>query len=436
MKVFSAPDAEKIIENPRDFFTDPPTNDDLPTTPSLDTFVIDEVKVKAAIDLLPAKSAPGPDGVPNLLLKQFKHELAPILNKLFRESVKQGIVPSDLKKALIKPIKKSKKPRSDPASFRPVSLTSGISKIFERIIKPQVQDFLEINELLSDSQHGFRKKRSCISQLLDHYSEVLTDLEKGKVSEVIYLDFAKAFDSVDHMILSRELKRIGIKGEAGLWLHDFLRDRVQQVIAENKISKPENVVSGVPQGTVLGPVLFLIMINTLSEIDLTARIKIFADDTRVAHGIKDAEDVKSLQDDLDKIFSWKTQHNMKFNSDKFEHVSHGRDFKTNIEIPVSTFKTDANDTIKNKKVVRDLGIEVAATTEFSEHVSAVCKRARDKGAWVFRNFYRRDSFFLSFMWRVFIQPIFDYGCQLWSPTSQGDIIKMEDVLRNYTARAQ
>ena len=278
-------------------------------------------------------------GSPNLLLKQFKHELAPILTRLFRASVDQGIVPSDLKKAMIKPIKKAKKPRSDPASFRPVSLTSGISKILERIIKPQVKDFLEVNKLLCDSQHGFRQKRSCISQLLDHYSEVLTDLEEGKVSEVIYLDFAKAFNSVDHMILSRELKRIGIKGEAGIWIHDFLSDRVQQVIAENMISKPEKVVSGVPQGTVLGPVLFLIMINTLSELDLTAQIKIFADDTRVAHGIKDTDDIKSLQDDLDKIFTWKNQHNMKFNSDKFEHVSHGRDFKTNIEIPVSTFKT-------------------------------------------------------------------------------------------------
>ena len=434
--VFSKPIPDKNIEDPEEFFNNPDNEDDFQAHRQLETFSINEDEVKKAIDLLPARSAPGPDGIPNLLLKQLKHELAPILSKLFSKSIENGIVPAEFKKALIKPVKKPKKPRSDPASFRPVSLTSGISKIFERIVKPQIQDFLEENNLLCDSQHGFRQRRSCISQLLDHYNEVINDLEDGKISDVIYLDFAKAFDSVDHMILSRELKRIGISGKAGIWIHNFLKNRFQQVIAENKISEPVKMISGVPQGTVLGPVLFLIMINTLSEMDLTSRIKLFADDTRISFGIRNEDDIKTLQDDLDKIFIWKTEHNMKFNSDKFEHVSHGREFRSNIEIPRSSYKTDESVEVKMKKVVRDLGIEISESSEFTDHINLICKRARDKGAWIFRNLYRRDYEFLSFMWRVYVQPIFDYGCQLWSPSTQSDIRKMEDVLRNFTARAQ
>ena len=390
-KVFSTPKIEDNIGNPTNFFDVPTNNDDIGNNRFLETFIINENEVKKSIDLLPAKSAPRPDGITNLLLKELKHELAPILTKLFKKSVETGVIPSDYKTATIKPIKKPKKPRSDPASFRPVSLTSGISKILERIVKPQVQKFLKDNSLLSNSQHGFRQRRSCLSQLLEHYDEVVKDLEDGKVSDVVYLDFAKAFNSVDHMILARETRKIGIIGQAGVWLHEFLQDRTQKVVAENLISEPVKMVSGVPQGTVLGPVLFLIMINTLSELDLSSRIKLFADDTRISNGIRTEDDIVNLQDDLDKIFKWKSDHNMKFNADKFEKMSHGSDFKTNQSIPRSTYQNDEKDNIKNKKVVRDLGIEMAESADFTDHINLICKRARDKGDWVFRNFYRRDQ---------------------------------------------
>ena len=167
---------------------------------------------------------------------------------------------------------------------------------------------------------------------------------------MIYVDFAKAFDSVDHMVLTRELRKIGIIGKARIWIHEFLKNRIQQVVAENEISEPVTMISGVPQGTVLGPVLFLIMINTLSEIDLSARINLFANDTRIALGIRDEDDIKKLQDDLDKIFTWKTDHNMKFNADKFEHLSHGRDFRSNKDIPISSYKTDEDEDIGKQEV--------------------------------------------------------------------------------------
>ena len=146
--------------------------------------------------------------------------------------------------------------------------------------------------------------RSCLSQLLSHYNSIIDDLEQGKITDVLYLDFAKAFDSVDIYILSQELKNIGITDKAGTWLFGFLSGRKQQILADNQISTPANVLSGVPQGTVLGPLLFLIMINSLSDLELETRISMFADDTRLAKGIQVEDDILALQSELDNVFNW------------------------------------------------------------------------------------------------------------------------------------
>ena len=336
---------------------------------------------------------------------------------------KTGIILSHFLNAYVKPIKKSKKPRSEAASYRPVSLTSGISKFFEHVLKPQIQKFLDLNEILTESQHGFRPMRSCLSQLLSHYNTVIEDLEKGKTTDIIYLDFAKAFDSVDIFILSKEMKKIGISGQAGLWIHHFLSGRHQQVISENHISRKAKVLSGVPQGTVLGPILFLIMINSLSDTELDSRISMFADDTHLAKDVKMEDDIRQLQSDLDKVFLWQREKNMEFNDDKFQHLPHGRSFCGNHDIPRGHYVSNNGNPIKIESSVRDLGIEVSATTDFLIHINQTCKRARDKSSWIFRSFYSRDITFLSFMWKTYIQPLMDYGCQLWAPSKQLEIKK-------------
>ena len=127
---------------------------------------------------------------------------------------------------------------------------------------------------------------------------------------------------------------------------------------------------------------------------------------------------------------------MKFNGDKFQHLSHGRSFKSNRVIPRGQYTDNEGNPIKLESTVRDLGIEVSATSDFLEHINVTCKRARDKVSWIFRNFYSRDVKFLSFMWRNYVQPILDYGCQLWAPSKQLELKKLEDVFKNFSARAQ
>ena len=278
--------------------------------------------------------------------------------------------------------------------------------------------------------------RSCISQLLSHYNNIIEDLENGKTTDVIYLDFAKAFDSMDIFILSRELKSIGITDQAGLWIHRFLSGRHQQIIAENQISKKAKVQSGVPQGTVLGPILFLIMINSLSDSELESRISMFADDTRLSKEIRTEDDITQLQSDLDKVFTWQKAKNMDFNEDKFQHLPHGRSFRGSRNIPKGLYFSNNGNPIKIETSVRDLGIEISATLDFLTHINQACKRARDKVSWIYRSFYSRDVVFMSFMWKTYIQPILDYGCQLWAPSKQLELKKLEDVFKKNSARAQ
>ena len=328
------------------------------------------------------------------------------------------------------------KPRNNPESYRPLSLTSNVAKVLEKVVKKQLQNYMEEKHIIVDAQHGFRSKRSCLSQLLKHYNDIVESLEQGQVQDVLYLDFSKAFDTVDRYILARHMLNAGITEKAAAWLFTFLNERTQQVISDKNISAPVAVKSGVPQGTVLGPQLFLLMINSITEDELSSKIGIFADDTRLSKGITNEEDICLLQKDLDTIFSWKEKNNMRFNSDKFQLLRHGSEFKSNRNIPRSQYVTDEQEIIKTKNVVLDLGIIMSSSTEFHDQILQICKRARDKSNWIFRSFYSRDVVFLRFMWMCYIQPLMDYGSQLWSPIKQLEIKMLEDVFRNFSARAQ
>ena len=431
--VFTSPDPSNFFKDAKEFFK---KDVEVESEPKLNSFEVNQTLVLEAIDQLSPNAAPGPDGIPSSILKQLKFEVTPVLTIAFEKSLSEGKIPKAFSKAFIKPIKKPKKPRCDPAAYRPVSLTSNLAKILEHLVKKQLQKHLEEENHLNSAQHGFRPNRSCVTQLLDHYDKILKHLEDGKIYDVVYLDFAKAFDTVDRFVLSKEMLKIGIQNEAATWLFEFLQNRTQQVLAENQLSLPTKVISGVPQGTVLGPQLFLILINSLTEEDLAAKLTMFADDTRVGHEIMTEDDIRSLQRDLDNIFTWQKRNNMSFNEDKFELVRHGDSFRTTTNIPRGVYTTEDGTEIKCKNSVRDLGIQISAESDFREQINKVCKDARNKAHWIFRTFYARDVSFLSFMWRIYIQPILDYGVQLWAPSKQAEIKLLEDVFRNYSSRAQ
>ena len=294
--------------------------DSQPSAISLSDVSFSQDDTIMAIDEININSSCPDFSIPARVLKNCKEALSKPLYLLWKESFSTGIVPAYYKQQIITPVYK-KGSRSIPSNYHPISLTSHEVKIFERILRRRMMDYLESNEMLTCKQHGFRKGKSCLSQLLKQYDDILHNLLDQNETDVIYLDFAKAFDKVDHQILFKKLSNLGISGNLLAWLKNFLTDRNQTVVVDGVISYVAMVLSGVLQGTVLGPILFLIFINDISTDIQHSVISCFADDTRLSKSISTEQDSLLLQEDLNKLLHWAKLNNMEMHEDKFVYVN-------------------------------------------------------------------------------------------------------------------
>ena len=310
-----------------------------------------------------------------------------------------------------------------------MSLTSNIAEVWERVMKKHVTSFLEENKLINLHQHGFRSKHSCLSQLLCHYDNILSNLEKGGNSDSVYLDFSKAFNKVDHGILGHRLKSIGVSGSTLKWLESFVRDRTHCVKICNTLSFEENVISGVPQGTVLGPLLFLCLINNIDEdtVDNEVYVSLFADDTRATALVNNNEDVENLQHNLNKIYKWQKESNMLFNSDKFEVLRIGKN--SYLSENTNYFSPDYELLIEEKNEVKDLGVMFDRTLNFKTHINKIISKVRNKISWVSRTFYSCDLKLMKQLWKIYILPDIDYCSTLWFSPDKGGLINELEKLQ-------
>ena len=239
---------------------------------------IDSDYVMKRVQELKSKSSFGHDGLSSILLKRIASKIKNVLTTIINQSLMTGIFPNSLKTAKISPIYKKEDPHLTD-NYRPISLLPVISKIFEKVAFKQVYDYFNVNDLLYKSQYGFRKKHSTELAGLEFYDKIINNLENDKLPLAVFLDLSKAFDTIDHEILLKKLRYYGISGNSLLWFKSYLSNRKQYVQFKDSFSSYSMIRTGVPQGSILGPLLFIIYMNDIAHITNKFFFTIYADDT-------------------------------------------------------------------------------------------------------------------------------------------------------------
>ena len=383
--------------------------------------------LQEAISEISSTAAAGPDRFPALLLKECKSALSVPLHLIWRKSLDTGQIPQILKTAHIIPVYKGDC-RGTPKNYRPVALTSHLIKVFEKVIRKKMVQYMESYQLFNPSQHGFRFGRSCLSQLLTHYDRILELLEAGGNVDVVYLDFAKAFDKVDFGITLNKLNSMGISGKIGHWIHSFLTNRTQTVLVNRNRSRQAEVRSGVPQGSVLGPLLFLILIGDIDKDVAVAFLSSFADDTRVGSKITCEEDTKTLQMDLEAVYKWTTDNNMELHGSKFDLVRYGE----NESLKSGTnYKSNLGSVIEEQDQVTDLGVTMHRSGNFSPQITKLILKGKKLCGWILRTFNTREAIPMLTLWKSLVLSRLEYCSQLWCPLKKGEIQDLEQVQRSF-----
>ena len=394
------------------------------------TTVIDDIdinfeSVKEELAKLNCFKSMGPDDIHPKLLKSLSEDsgFVDAVVKLFRKCTDSGSIPSVWKMANVTALHKSGS-KKEPLNYRPVSLTCIICKVYEQIIRSNIVEFLSDN--ISDQQHGFVKNKSCLTNLLETMNCIINILESEAPVDLIYLDFSKAFDRVPHFRLLSKLENLGIKGKLLNVIKDFLTNRKFRVSVEGKFSTFKAILSGIPQGSVLGPLLFLVYVNDLPSY-MKSFIKLFADDVKI---IANVQDRSVVDKDLKGLELWGSTWLLDFNYDKCK-VLH-TDIITN---NFYDYTLNGN-YLKISEQEKDLGVLTSDTLLWTDQISSSISKANKLICWITRNLINKDRSVMLPVYKTLIRPHLEYCVQLWNPVAEHGnwslILKLEGVQRRFT----
>ena len=398
----------------------------------IENFEITPQQVAKKLEKLNKFKSSGPDNIHPHLLRETASTVSEPLSKIFQESLIAGETPEDWRSANVTPIFK-KGDRTDPANYRPVSLTSQVCKVLESIVRDKMLEHLENNNLLSEQQHGFREGRSCLSNLLTTLEDWTKTIdEEDNCVDVAYLDFRKAFDLVSHKHLLLKLQKHGIDGQIGNWVKAFLENRKQKVVIRGKESEELEVLSGVPQGSVLGPLLFLIFINDLPKCT-ACPVCLFADDSKIYCKVPRGNKIlpklqgnnELLQKDLDELQRWADTWKMSFNVNKCKIMHLGYD---NGKHEYNLNGTILSETIEEK----DLGVLIDNKLRFSSHIKSIVAKANRMIGLIKISFESVDKEMFLTLYKTLVRPLLEYCVHAWSPHYMSDITLLENVQRRAT----
>lgn len=370
-----------------------------------------------------ARSAPGPDGISPRVLREAAHSVAYPLSIIYNLSLSSGVIPEDWRLANVTPIFK-KGSKENPGNYRPVSLTSVPGKILEKIVKDRVMEHLEQHNLIIPEQHGFQPQKSCTTNLLQ-YTEMISDqLDRGLPVDSLYFDFQKAFDTVPHRRLCTKLRQMGIGGHLLRWIQNWLRNRKQRVTVGDGTSDWREVLSGVPQGSILGPVLFVVFINDIT-VGIEGAASLFADDAKILSISKSTTDQNRIQKDVDTLNEWAARWQMRFNVTKCKVIHFGRN---NAEF---TYSLDGIK-LESSLAEKDVGVWITPDLKPSLHTSKMAAKANSILGQIKRTFVSRKKELLVKLYKTYVLPHLTYCSPACRPYLQKDINKLEAVQRRMT----
>ncbi|MEW8544372.1 MAG: reverse transcriptase domain-containing protein, partial [Candidatus Thiodiazotropha sp.] len=392
----------------------------------LETVNITEDLVSKAIDRLNPTKSQGPDCIHPKVLKEIQIVKKP-LKIIFEKSLQEAKIPDIWKKANVTAIFK-KGERNKAENYRPISLTSVPGKLMERLVRNAIVDHMTVNNLFSVSQHGFISGKSCITQLLEFLEDITEEIDNGKDVDIIYLDFCKAFDKVAHQRLLKKIEKYGIIGKLHAWIKDFLSNRQQRVVIKGSTSDWTDITSGIPQGSVLGPILFLIYINDLPGA-INGLMKIFADDAKIYYAVDSRDTPFLLQEDISRAEQWAEDWKMSFNFNKCHHLHVGEaDEVFRYNMGTGDNKTE----IERVKSEKDLGVTIDEKLKFREHITQKVNIANRNLGIIFRTFMFMDKEMFLNLYKSMVRPHLEYATQIWSPKYKKDKIIIENVQRRAT----
>jgi hypothetical protein len=386
-------------------------------------FVPDEVRtvLKEASN----SSACGPDGCPSKFLKKFPELCVPLCN-LFNMSMSQQAVPQAWKLANVIPVYKGKGSKLDVSNYRPISLTNVYCKLMETLVRNRIVKHLEANDLISASQSGFRSGRSTLSQLLLSHFKLVDSVNSRSCIDGIFTDLSKAFDSISHSKLLMKLYAYGINPCVCKWIENFLCNRRQRVIINNSVSCWLVCTSGVPQGSVLGPILFLVYINDLPDVVKNSDIFLYADDAKIFKCIHCMLDCINLQSDIDAIVTWCVAWQLTLNVSKCQFIRFGL-----VDRPMLDY-TMSGALLKQVVTTNDLGVMFDSKLSFSMHCNNVANKGYMRANMLLKCFHTRDHDMQIKLFNVFVRPILEYNSPIWSPHLTKDINVIEKVQKFFT----
>ena len=376
--------------------------------------------VKKLIASLANGKSPGPDGIrkPDLLIDI--EAVASCLAIIFRASLKTGKLPTQWKMANVTAVHKGGE-LDLPNNYRPISLTSIPCKMLEHIVLHHLNQ--ELDKVLHNRQHGFRQTMSCETQLCATYNDLAKSAEATKSTHAVTLDFKKAFDKVPHDLLMEKVRNISNLHPILInWIQDFLTNRKQRVIRKGASSGERQVTSGVPQGSVLGPTLFLIYINDLPTA-VSCQVSLYADDTLLYQEVTSENDVRTFQSNIDAVHKWSKRWHMPFNETKCQAMSFGGD---DLKPPYrlgDVLLTWVSET-------KYLGVTIQSDLKFDKHIAEKTQKARKILGAIKHTLFDAPKDARLLAYTSLCRPILEYADTVWDPTNKQTMHSIEMIQNN------